>query len=135
MSDFLSLSQAANRTGKSRRTLGRMLDAGEIPGAERGESGTWKIPLEALETAGLLSGDVRSEDVSASTWRERALVAEGRLEEVRAHLETAQSALRTVEGAAAVLDRRVKELEARTGAPGQWIEATEKKPKRGLFRK
>lgn len=112
-----------------------MLEAGEIPGAERGENGTWKIPLEALESAGLLSGDVRSEEVSASTWRERALVAEAVNGELRAHLETAQNALSDARTAGALLKAKVDELETRTGSKGQWIEVSEKRPKRGLFRK
>lgn len=44
---------AAAATGKSRRTIGRMLDAGELVGAHRDDTGAWSIPAEALLGAGL----------------------------------------------------------------------------------
>jgi hypothetical protein len=48
-----TISAAAEATGKSRRTIGRMLDAGELVGATRDDSGAWAIPVEALLGAGL----------------------------------------------------------------------------------
>lgn len=48
-----TVTAAATATGKSRRTIGRMLDADELPGATRDDSGTWSIPAEALLAAGL----------------------------------------------------------------------------------
>ena len=48
-----TVSGAAKATGRSRRTIGRMLDAGELVGATRDESGAWSIPVEALLGAGL----------------------------------------------------------------------------------
>lgn len=44
---------AAKATGRSRRTIGRMLDADELPGATRDDAGTWSIPADALLAAGL----------------------------------------------------------------------------------
>lgn len=48
-----TVAAAATATGKSRRTIGRMLDADELPGATRDDSGTWSIPADALLAAGL----------------------------------------------------------------------------------
>ena len=48
-----TVSSAAQVTGKSRRTIARMLDAEALPGATRDDSGAWCIPLEALLAAGL----------------------------------------------------------------------------------
>ena len=49
----LSITEAAIATGKSRRTIARLLDAGRLDGAERDDAGTWRIPAEALIAAGL----------------------------------------------------------------------------------
>lgn len=48
-----SITAAAEATGKSRRTIGRLLDADELTGAHRDDSGTWSIPADALLAAGL----------------------------------------------------------------------------------
>lgn len=44
---------AAEATGRSRRTIGRLLEAGELTGAHRDATGAWSIPAEALLAAGL----------------------------------------------------------------------------------
>ncbi len=49
----LTLTEAAAATGKSRRTVGRLLDAGRFDGAQRDDAGTWRIPVDALLAAGL----------------------------------------------------------------------------------
>lgn len=52
----LSITEAAHAAGKSRKTIGRMLDAGELEGAYRegdGDGGPSCIPVEALLAAGL----------------------------------------------------------------------------------
>ena len=86
----LSLGQAAQRTGKSRRTIGRMLADGKIAGAEL-KDGVWSIPIESLAVAGLLDEKPKekpkevedvADDSQPLTWKERALVAEARLEQV-----------------------------------------------------
>jgi len=48
-----TVSAAAEATGKSRRTIGRLLDDDLLPGAYRDESGAWCIPTEGLLAAGL----------------------------------------------------------------------------------
>jgi hypothetical protein len=50
---MLTVSEAADATGKSRRTIGRLLDAGQLDDAERDDAGTWRIPVDALLAAGL----------------------------------------------------------------------------------
>ena len=51
---MLTITEAAEATGRSRRTIGRMLDAGQLEGAHReGDGGSWRIPVEALLAAGL----------------------------------------------------------------------------------
>ena len=46
-----TVSAAPEATGKSRRTIARLLDADSLPGATRDESGAWCILLEALLAA------------------------------------------------------------------------------------
>ncbi len=54
MSANTTITEAAEATSRSRRTIGRMLDAGQLEGAHReGDGGSWRIPVEALLAAGL----------------------------------------------------------------------------------
>jgi len=46
--DRLTAAEVADRLGKSRRTVGRMLAAGDFPGAERTSQG-WRIPAADLD--------------------------------------------------------------------------------------
>jgi len=48
----LSVTEAATATGRSRRSIGRLLDQGRLDGAVRDATG-WHIPVEALIAAGL----------------------------------------------------------------------------------
>jgi hypothetical protein len=48
-----TLAGAADATGRSRRTIGRLLEAGQLEGAHRDDTGAWVIPLAALLGAGL----------------------------------------------------------------------------------
>ncbi len=51
---MLTITEAAEATGRSRRTIGRMLDAGQLEDVHReGDGGSWRIPVEALLAAGL----------------------------------------------------------------------------------
>jgi hypothetical protein len=105
---------AAEATGKSRRTIGRMLEAGELEGATKDEeSGAWSIPTEALLGAGLrlhapsppdAVGDEGDEDEAAeddraellaelADWRRRAEVAEAIADERAASLSDMRTAL------------------------------------------
>ena len=48
----LSVTETATATGRSRRSIGRLLDQGRLDGAVRDATG-WHIPVEALIAAGL----------------------------------------------------------------------------------
>lgn len=48
MTAFVTLAEAADKLGKSRRTVGRMIVANELPGAVKGARG-WQIPANALD--------------------------------------------------------------------------------------
>ena len=125
----LTVTEAADATGKSRRTLGRLLDAGRLDGAHRDDVGTWRIPVDALLAVGLhlhapSSPADASDDVApiASTstplpappmspdelaavraeladWRRRAEVAEAIATERAAALDDVRAALRMLTAA------------------------------------
>jgi predicted DNA-binding transcriptional regulator AlpA len=48
-----TLTEAVQRTGSSRSTLRRYLDAGKFPNAYKDTSKAWRFPLEDLLAAGL----------------------------------------------------------------------------------
>ena len=109
----LTVSAAAAATGKSRRTIGRLLDAGRLDGAEQDEAGTWHIPVDALIAAGLTlhapsPPDVTPTDATplaprpddldrlraeVADWRRRAEVAEAVAAERAAALNDVRTAL------------------------------------------
>jgi hypothetical protein len=108
----LSITEAAIATGKSRRTIARLLDAGRLDGAERDDAGTWRIPAEALIAAGLTLYAPAPPDAPSTTpppiaserqvdalraeladWRRRAEVAEAIAAERAAALDDVRTAL------------------------------------------
>lgn len=67
-----TLTEAVQRTGASRSTLRRYLDAGKFPNAYKDTSKAWRFPLEDLLAAGLsVSEPPKERALGAST--ERAL--------------------------------------------------------------
>jgi predicted DNA-binding transcriptional regulator AlpA len=67
-----TLTEAVQRTGSSRSTLRRYLEAGKFPNAYKDSSKAWRFPLEDLLAAGLsVSEPTREHTLGAST--ERAL--------------------------------------------------------------
>jgi predicted DNA-binding transcriptional regulator AlpA/DNA-binding transcriptional ArsR family regulator len=67
-----TLTEAVQRTGASRSTLRRYLEAGKFPNAYKDTSKVWRFPLEDLLAAGLsVSEPPRERTLGAST--ERAL--------------------------------------------------------------
>ena len=112
-----TVSSAAEATGKSRRTIGRMVSTGELVGAHKNDEGAWVIPLEALLGAGLRvnapsppdptpialapvtpSAPVEPSELErvrseAIEWRRRAEVAEAIATERAAALEDVRAAL------------------------------------------
>ena len=117
MTDFLTLGEAAERLGKSRRTVGRMLAAGELPGAVKGDAG-WQIPADIIEVepsvwkapAGAEAstlGLVTAEELTAirtelEDWRRRAEVAEAVADERADALRDTRAALALAQRLAAV---------------------------------
>jgi hypothetical protein len=109
----LNVTEAADATGKSRRTIARLLDAGRLDGAEKDDDGTWRIPVEALIAAGLTLHAPSPPDAAASDetppapprdaldtlraemadWRRRAEVAEAVAAERAAALDDVRAAL------------------------------------------
>lgn len=109
----LSLTQAAQRTGRSRRTIGRLLADGKIPGAELRET-VWSIPLEGLASAGLLDDKPKekqkpvedvADDSQPLTWRERALVAEAKVQSLEVALEKTENMDKVLQGLTETLSR------------------------------
>lgn len=110
-----TVSSAADATGKSRRTIGRMVSTGELVGAHKNDEGAWVIPLEALLGAGLRVNAPSPPDATpialaaitapivpselervrseAIEWRRRAEVAEAIATERAAALEDVRAAL------------------------------------------
>ncbi len=111
----LSVTEAATATGRSRRSIGRLLDQGRLDGAVRDATG-WHIPVEALIAAGLpvhapMPPEVAStpattapptalptdalDDLRAelADWRRRAEVAEAIAAERAAALDDVRTAL------------------------------------------
>jgi hypothetical protein len=109
----LNVTEAADATGKSRRTIARLLDAGRLDGAEKDDDGTWRIPVEALIAAGLTLHAPSPPDAPVSDdtplapppdafdtlraevadWRRRAEVAEAVAAERAAALDDVRTAL------------------------------------------
>ncbi len=87
--DRLTAAEAAEITGKSRRTIGRLLNAGHLSGAERTPQG-WRIPRAALDALTLNASNVEHGPTSPTPdadtltalraeladWQRRAEVAE-----------------------------------------------------------
>lgn len=135
--DRLTAAEVAEITGKSRRTIGRMLNAGRLPGAELTAQG-WRIPRTAL-------ADLDAEQATASTaapdpltelraeladWRRRAEVAEAvaaeradALADARAALALAQhlAALNLAENVPYRTDAREITEHAEPAAARRWL--------------
>ena len=77
--DRLTAAEAAEITGKSRRTIGRLLDAGRLPGAELTPKG-WRIPRAALDDLAETTDDrVTGPELQAALveWQRRRAEATG----------------------------------------------------------
>ena len=106
---MLTITEAADAAGKS-RSIGRLLDAGRLDGAEKDDAGTWRIPVDALIAVGLTlhaptppDATPTPEPPAANTldalraeladWRRRAEVAEAIAAERAAALDDVRTAL------------------------------------------
>lgn len=92
MSSELTLAEAARRTGKSRRTLSRMIEADKITGAHRDDDGVWHVPTDGLLAAGLVLDAPRTPptDERLTEQTQRAEAAERRLAEAVARADLAE---------------------------------------------
>lgn len=140
----LTVGEIAKRTGKSKRTVQRHLEAGNFPGAEMVD-GIWRIPLEEVLAAGLPLDRVQNpepekpraaDESEPLTWKEKALQAEARAEGLRAEIETLKESIKSLKES--LEDARnnketLKELLERLTPPQSGIEATEQDKRRGWF--
>jgi len=105
---MLTITEAADAAGKS-RSIGRLLDAGRLDGAEKDDAGTWRIPVDSLIAVGLTLHAPTPPDATPTPetppadtldalraeladWRRRAEVAEAIAAE-RAALDDVRTAL------------------------------------------
>ena len=130
MSSELTLAEAARRTGKSRRTLSRMIEADKITGAHRDDDGVWHVPTDGLLAAGLVLDAPRTPptDERLTEQTQRAEAAERRLAELRRRLEAAETELidlrRRAEVAEAVARERADTVAALVMVAGAQRELT-----------
>lgn len=124
---WITATEAAVALGKSRRTIGRMLAAGEIPGAERTPQG-WRIPASAVDDQAeptQAQHDVVAElRAELADWRRRAEVAEAVAAERGLALADTRAALAVAAAHAQLVGRQTEAREitatASTGRRWKW---------------
>lgn len=102
--DDLTVSEAVEATGASRRTLVRRLSERAFPGAYRGPAGAWRIPVADLIAAGFhlrapepaVAEELTELRARLAEAEARARVAEAVAEERRQALEDTRLALRAL---------------------------------------
>lgn len=126
----LTIGQIAKRTGRSKRTVQRYLEAGKFPGAEMVE-GIWRIPLEDVLSAGLPLDRVQNpepvkeapkEDTGedADEWKARALQAEAKVAELNERLLQAKDdTIKAKDEAFAMIERLTEKLSGEQKALGR----------------
>jgi excisionase family DNA binding protein len=116
--EALTIRQAMTLTGLSRRTIGRMLADGRLAGAYKAGK-EWRIPRTALDG---LDGDTSTEspknDDDATAWRERALVAEARLEATERTVDMLQESLTAMTTALQLANANAGAMTAPTAETG-----------------
>ena len=92
--EALTVRQAMQATGLSRRTIGRMLNDGRLVGAYKSGQ-EWRIPQAALDALNESTTTSTTPDIDDSelSWRERALVAEAKLEATERTVDMLQTTL------------------------------------------
>lgn len=104
MTETVSLTEAARRTGISRRTLGRMIASGRLPGTR--VDGGYEVPVEALD--GLTSSSSPEADPSAE---EVAKLTEALAEKDR-ELSEARTAITDLDKRLGIAEARLEERDA-----------------------
>lgn len=132
-----TLTEAVQRTGASRSTLRRYLDAGKFPNAYKDTSKAWRFPLEDLLAAGLSLSEPTSERaLSTPTEHGQSMLTEQANETNTEQVSKLEQALReeriradnAERLAASYLDnvqdlrRALRMIEAGTGKPEQATE-------------
>lgn len=127
---FLTLSEAADRTGASRSRIRRMLDAGEFPNARqeqapgKGASAqVWRIPVPDLLAAGLVPNSPRPMPADSRDQASEQDAGQD-LSDLRHELDLERERRRSAEALAAergraleALEQALRLLEASTTAP------------------
>lgn len=101
----LTIRQAAEATGRDRRTISRRLAQGAYPGAFKDEQGVWQIPADAL-------------DLDAQAPEPGALVARG-----PQAIDAGRAEIEILRGEVADLLRRAEVAEARAEERAEMIDA------------
>jgi len=129
VSDSLTLGEAATRLGKSPRTVGRMIAAGELPGAVKGDRG-WQIPADIIDAPapspvdepitferGATVDEMTAMRAELQDWRRRAEVAEAVADERADALRDTRAALALAQRLAAVSLAEAVEVKPIEAAP------------------
>jgi predicted DNA-binding transcriptional regulator AlpA len=121
-----TLTEAVQRTGASRSTLRRYLDAGKFPNAYKDTSKAWRFPLEDLLAAGLSVSEPPAERALSTPTEqpntataERLSKLEQALREERTRADNAERLAASYLDNVQDLRRALLMLEAGTGKPEQ----------------
>lgn len=124
-----TLTEAVQRTGASRSTLRRYLDAGKFPNAYKDSSKAWRFPLEDLLAAGLSVSEPPTEQAQSlpteqptNAFAEQVSKLEQALREERARADAAERLAASYLDNVQDLRRAMRMLEA---APSQTEQTTE----------
>jgi predicted DNA-binding transcriptional regulator AlpA len=123
-----TLTEAVQRTGSSRSTLRRYLDAGKFPNAYKDTSKAWRFPLEDLLAAGLSVSEPLTERVQrtlpeqpSTSTAEQVSRLEQALREERTRADNAERLAASYLDNVHDLRRALLMLEAGKGQPEQAI--------------
>ena len=129
-----TLTEAVARTGASRSTLRRYLDAGKFPNAYKDTSKAWRFPLEDLLAAGLSVSEPPAEraqstptEQPSTATNEQVSKLEQALREERTRADNAERLAASYLDNVHDLRRALLMLEAGTGKPEQATEQAQSK--------
>lgn len=129
-----TLTEAVQRTGSSRSTLRRYLDAGKFPNAYKDSSKAWRFPLEDLLAAGLTVSEPPADhaqrtpsEQSKTTTDEQVNKLEQALRAERTRADNAEILAASYLNNVHDLRRALLMIEASTGKPEQPTEHAQNK--------
>lgn len=130
-----TLTEAVQRTGASRSTLRRYLDAGKFPNAYKDTSKAWRFPLEDLLAAGLSVSEPPAERaLSAPTEQvtdamsEQVSKLEQALRDERIRADNAERLAASYQANVQDLRRALRMIEVGNNRPEQTAEHTQSMP-------